>query len=209
MSKLYKKTDGYNDATIDVVPKPTNRLGITSLVLGVVALGLSISVVLGLTGPRATVGIVRTSEVLDKYQGASDARSSFADKTMAMQGNLDTLKKELQDMVIAYEGRKNTMSVQEREAQETSLRLKETQVRDYAAAVEEKSAREQQTLTESIIRHVKTAAEQIAQKKGIGVLLAVSDDGLILYHESAVDVTDEVLAQMRLNYRGELKDSTR
>jgi len=179
---------------------------IIAVVAVVVALGALAFVMFA--GSDGRVGVVRTKDILEKYPGAHDARTTFTDKASALQGNLDTLRQELEHMLQDYEQRSASMPTAEREARQQSLRLKEAQVRDYAAAVEHKTVTEQQTLTASLINHVKAAAEEIARQRGIDVVLTIGDDGQVVYHDKAVDITDEVLTAMKQSYRGELKGST-
>lgn len=179
---------------------------IIAIAAAVVALVTAAYVLFG--GSDGRVGVVRTKDILEKYPGAHDARTTFTDKASALQGNLDTLRLELDRMLQDYEQRSASMTASEREARQQSLRLKEAQLRDYAAAVEHKTATEQQTLTASLINHVKAAAEEVARQRGIDVVLTIGEDGQVVYHDKSVDITDEVLATMKQSYRGELKGST-
>jgi len=183
---------------------PLSKVSVISAIVAAVVAVASVAYVM-FAASDGRVGVIRTKDILEKYPGAHDARTTFTDKASALQGNLDTLQQELQLMLREYEQGSASMSTTEREARQQALRLKEAQVRDYASAVEHKTATEQQTLTASLINHVKAAAEEIAQQRGIDVVLTIGDDGQVVYHDKAVDITDEVLASMKKSYRGELK----
>ncbi len=156
-------------------------------------------------GERPLVAIVKVQEVLQKYQGAIDARARFANTTSAWKGNIDTLKRELQTMLFDYEQKRVSMSVSERTEHENAIRRKETQVRDYASAIDEKAGKEQQVLTESVVNHVRNAADAIGRERGLRLVMAVQDDGFVLYSDNTVDLTADVLALLRTTYRGEFK----
>ncbi|MBS1561141.1 MAG: OmpH family outer membrane protein [Bacteroidetes bacterium] len=155
--------------------------------------------------PHASVAIVRVDEVLAKYQGAMDARSSFVKTTGSWQSNIDTLKHELHQMMMDYEHDRSSMSESVRQTMEEAIRRKQAEVEDYSRAIEERAGKEQALLTESVVNHIHRAADQLGRNRGYGLVLAVQDDATVLYKQDAVDITNEVLQVLGQNYRGELR----
>lgn len=183
-----------------------NKTLTTSLVLvSLIAIGLVLWFAVFRVGEKPPMAIVKVAEVLQKYQGAVDARARFSNTTSAWKGNIDTLKGELQSMYFDYEQVRSTLSPAEKAKQEEAIRRKETQVRDYATAIEDRAGKEQQVLTESVVNHVRSAAESIGRERGLRLVMAVQDDGFVLYSDNTVDITPDVLALLRTTYRGEFK----
>ncbi len=146
------------------------------------------------------IGIVRMTEILEKYQGAADARTGFSKTAMAWQSNIDTLRSELQEMIMSYEKDRHAMSVAQRTSFENVLQMKRRQVEDYASAIQQRATDEQRAVTEKLIAKVKHAADASASEMGMDLVIAVQDDAFVLYSTEAVDVTSHVLGRLRQQY---------
>lgn len=149
--------------------------------------------------------VVRVNTVLERYQGAQDARQEFQKKTSVWQANVDTLKTELQNMVMDYERERAALSPAERQVREQALRDKDGQVQEYASAIVQRMEEEQKVLIEGIVNQVKTAAEQIGKEHGYDLVLAIQDEGMLLYQTDAADATPVVLDYLRTHYTGSFK----
>ncbi|MBK6291616.1 MAG: OmpH family outer membrane protein [Ignavibacteria bacterium] len=147
---------------------------------------------------------MRIQKVLERYDGALDAKKAFRTTTMAWGANVDTLRSELQRLVFEYESVGSSNS-RLRDSLGLQLRRKEAQIADYSKAVEQKTAQEQQLLTEGVISQVRTAAESVAKSEGVDCFLAVQDDGMLVFALETVDMTDVVLERLRTTYRGQFK----
>lgn len=170
--------------------------------LGVVFVGALVGVFwLWLTMPPK-VGIVRVADVLEKFDGAIQAKKDFQHTTIAWQANIDTLRSELQGQVLDFERDRSQLSEQERRARQEELQQKSSEIEQYTGAVQEKAAREQSLLTEGVVNQIKTAAEVVAKSQGFDVVHALQADGAILYSSESVDITEEVLEYLRAHYRG-------
>lgn len=176
------------------------------IVATVAALACGIAVYL-LLRPAAgfRTGVVKVNTVLERYQGAQDARQAFQQKTAVWQANVDTLKAELQTMVMDYERERTALSPTEQRTREQALRAKEMEVQDYAGAIMQRMEQEQKVLIEGIVNQVKTAAEQIGKEHGYDLVLAIQDEGMLLYQTDAADATPVVLDYLRTHYSSSLK----
>lgn len=172
--------------------------------LTVLACGVALYALLRGTSTSRTA-VVRVNTVLERYQGAQDARQEFQKKTGAWQANVDTLKAELRNMVMDYERERTALSPVERQSREQALRTKEMEVQDYAGAIMRRMEEEQKILIEGIVNQVKTAAEQIGKEHGYDLVLAIQDEGMLLYQTDAADATPVVLDYLRTHYTGSFK----
>lgn len=174
-------------------------------VISTVALTLSVALcVFVLTSSQPRIGIVRIQKVLERYEGALDAKVAFRETTMGWGANVDTLKSELQRITFEYEQIRH-ISPKIGDSLSLALRTKQAQIEDYQRAVSNKTSEEQQILTDGVIAQVRTSAEKVAKTQGVGALLAIQDDGMLVYCSDAVDMTDVVLDQLRTTYRGQFR----
>lgn len=150
-------------------------------------------------------GVVRVNAILERYQGAQDARQAFQQKTAVWQANVDTLKAELQNMVMDYERERTALSPTEQRAREQALHAKEREVQEYASAIMQRMEQEQVVLTNGIASQVKTASEEVGREHGYDLILAIQDEGMLLYQSDAVDATPAVLDYLRTHYSSSLE----
>lgn len=147
------------------------------------------------------VGIVRVADVLEKYDGAIQAKKDFQRTTTTWQSNIDTLRAELQNKVLDLERDRNQLSPGDLRSRQVEINQKNSEIEQYTGAVQEKASREQALLTEGVVNQIKTAAEVVAKEHGFDIVHALQADGAILYNSETVDLTNEVLEYLRSHYR--------
>lgn len=106
------------------------------------------------------------------------------------------------DVIVKYRG---MLDARTSSAMEESICRSESQVRDNAVATGEKTRAGHRKLTENVVSRVRTAAEAIGRERGLDLIIAVQDDGGVLYNSSSIDLTADVLAELSRTYRGELR----
>ena len=177
------------------------------LIIATVALLISIgTLVLVMTSRSPRIGLVRIQKVLDRYEGALDAKKAFRESTSTWGANVDTLRSELQRLVFEYE-QQSSSNKSLRDSLSLLLRTKEAQIVDYQKAVEQKTSQEQQVLTEGVISQVRSASEAVAKSEGIDAFIALQDEGMLMYATESVDLTDIVLERLRTTYRGQFREA--
>lgn len=174
---------------------------VAALTLSVVGTILRFTVPEG--GGKPVVVIVEVHDVVVKYRGALDARTSFSSTSAAWQGNIDTLHHELQTMYMDYERRRPGHSAAERTAMEGSIRHRESQVRDNAIATGEKTRAGHRKPTENIVSCLRGAADGICRERDHDPIIGVRDDCGVLFDSGGIDPTVDVLADLSRTYRGE------
>jgi len=155
-------------------------------------------------GAHPRIGIVRIQKVLERYEGALDAKKEFRTTTAAWGANIDTLQAEINRLMFEIErlGRGNPKVYDSLVAQ---VRTREAQLLDYRKAVESKTAQEQQLLTEGVVGQIRTAAEEVARDSDVECMLAIHDEGMIISADKHIDMTDVVLERLRTTYRGQFR----
>lgn len=177
------------------------------IIIGAVAaLACGIALYLLLRPAAASrTGVVRVNAILERYQGAQDARQAFQQKAAVWQANVDTLKAELQNMVMDYERERSSLTPTQVRDREEALHAKEREVQEYATAIMQRMEQEQTVLTNGIASQVKTASEEVGREHGYDLILAIQDEGMLLYRSDAVDATPVVLDYLRTHYSSSFK----
>lgn len=158
-----------------------------------------------LSSTRGSIAIVRMEKVLSKYSGAIDARSSFTRLAQTWKSNIDTLRSEYSQALLDYEQQRGKITDTERSSREAQLARMQQNIAEYTSAIEDKAATEQGKLTERLVKIVKVSVENASKDLGYDVVLAINDDGFLLYNSEAVDVTEEVIEYLQSTYRGEFR----
>lgn len=171
-------------------------LSVLSLLVSIVALSMTLLL------RTPTVGIVRIQKVLERYEGAIDAKKSFRSTTMAWGANVDTLRGEINRLLLDLE-RIPANNRKLRDSLGRMLRIREAQLQDYTKAVQAKTTEEQQMLSEAVVNQLRTAAESVAKSHGFDLFLAIQDEGMIVTSAESVDMTEAVLDRLRETYRGQ------
>ena len=134
------------------------------------------------------VCIVRMSVIMERYQGAIDASANVQRKQSAAQENIDSIIRS------ADVG-----------ADHAAASVRQQQVQRYIEVVEQKAIEEQAALSKRLMSHVKSAAETISDGMELDLVLAITDDSFVLSKSELVDVTDEVLRELKRSYRDDFK----
>lgn len=203
---MKNKSQNLIQMTEHLSPRRSSRIIIIGCALASVISATALLIAVVSRSPR--IGIVRIQKVLERYEGALDAKKAFRTTTLAWGANVDTLQSEINRLMFEVE-RSSTSQRRVRDSMSTLLRTREAQLLDYRKAVESKTIQEQQLLTESVVNHVRTAAESVAKNSGVDCFLAIHDEGMIVAASETVDLTDEVLVELRKTYRGQLRAPAR
>ncbi|MBN9400958.1 MAG: OmpH family outer membrane protein ['Candidatus Kapabacteria' thiocyanatum] len=144
----------------------------------------------------ATVAIINTETIINRYQGAHEARKSFQTTSDAWQRNVDTLRSELMRIVHTYETLPANASVHLKDSLKREAEAQQQRLSSYTEAVQSKAEQEQMTLTDGIVTQIRTAAAAVAADRGIAVVLAEGADSPVIYGDKAIDLTQDVLAEL-------------
>ena len=172
---------------------------IIAISLSIVCLGASIWLYTMVQGtPR--VAIVELSKVLERYQGAQEARLEYNKTEGSLQANVDTLAKEFALMVQQYEREKAGLTKQQQQIRENELRAKQSQVSDYSRIASKQAEEQNNLLTQGVLNQIKTAGELVGKESGYDLVLSVQDNSSILFSTHTANISDEVIEYLRKHY---------
>ncbi|MCX7917035.1 MAG: OmpH family outer membrane protein [bacterium] len=136
------------------------------------------------------IGYVDIKKVFDNYEEAKKIEENFKKEVDEAQKSLDKLQEEVKKMQDEYEKKKNLMKPEEQTKKENELRVKIQELSKKWMETKQKLDEKGKNLEAQIFEDIKKAISDYAKKNGYYMVV---DSRLILYGESAVDLTDEVI----------------
>jgi len=144
---------------------------------------------------------VDTNVLMQKYQGMKDARAEFEKKAKVWQTESDTLVKEWQNQLKAYEKERTGLTAKEKQLKEEKLRNKQQQINGYRQSTEKKAHEEEQKLTQTVINQVNDYVSEYGKKHGYKYIMGANGTGNILYADKKNDITEIILEGLNKEYK--------
>lgn len=144
---------------------------------------------------------IDSNQLLNGYHGMQEARAEFQKKASVWQANVDTLMNEVQTSIMDYEKESQKMTAKEKELSKELIRTKQRQLQDYQAAMRDKSAQEDQLVTERVLTTINSFLTAYGKKNNYKVIFGATASGNIIYAEEAINITDEVLDMLNAQYQ--------
>lgn len=168
----------------------------------VVLLIFSVAYLFYLQSKTPKVAYIRSVYLLENYEGTKEAYEEFQKKAIEWQGNTDTLKSQYQATFMSYRENEATLSKEDKQKVQQDLMQKKANFEKYQQAIQEKSAEEDQKMTEAVFKQIDAYVQVYAKKKGYDLIIGVGTDGNLLYGNDAYDITEEVLIEINKIYAG-------
>lgn len=151
---------------------------------------------------KDTIAYVDSAKLVNGYQGMIDARQVYQKKAAGWQANIDTLSKEVQQRITAYEKESLKMSRNERDLSRELIRTKEQQLQEYSEAMNAQAQQEDAKMTSDVISQMNAFIKKYGKANNYTIILAAVN-GNVVYAEDAIDLTDEILDGLNKEYKGQ------
>ena len=174
---------------------------LTTVVSGLAMIGVITLLIIQLSAPKK-IAYIQTDELLAEYKGMIEAKQNYEVKAVSWQSNIDTLGKELENMVKEYEEARGSMSISERQQEEKELQQKQKQLNDYRKSIAQQAQQEDAKLTEGVLNQVNTYIKDYGKENGYKMIFGANGSGTIVYGTDAIDVTDVILKGLNREYNG-------
>jgi outer membrane protein len=148
------------------------------------------------------IAYVDALKLVSNYEGMKIAKAELQSKFLTYQKNIDTLKMELSSKSNEYTSRRSTLSAGEKKLFEEVLSAKEQQLVNYQNMVQEKAQEEDLELTQKALDKINTYVKQYGEQHGYELILAATQYGNIVYGYPDVDITDEIIEGLNVEYKG-------
>ncbi len=173
---------------------------IVSMCISFLAIGISVYIFVNKPKPLAYIDVAK---IIEKYQGMTDARKSYQQKTTVWQSNIDTLKVELDKVFQDYGKNASKMTAKEAELSRELLKTKEQQYLQYKDNIRQKAMEEDKKMTETVLLKVNLFLKEYGNSKGYAFIFAANGNGSMAYADERLDITEEVLVKLNQAYKGE------
>lgn len=146
---------------------------------------------------------VDSVQLLNQYEGMINARKLFQQKTEGWKANIDTLTNEVKTAIMDYEKSSSSMSAKERQLSQELIRTKQNQLAQYQQAMNSQAQQEDQKMTSDVVVQVNAYLKKYGESKGYTIIFAATEYGNIAYADDDLNVTQEVLAGLNKEYKGQ------
>ncbi len=181
--------------------KNYKRLILSSILLSVLTVcSIGMSTYLYLKKPK--LGFVYNNRILNEYNGVKEGKKLYAEKAEMMTANLDTLGKEIDQMIGKYQQEVSKLSTKEKELTEQIIKRRQSEYFNYKKVIEEKTQEEDKKITEAVLKQIDSFIAEYAKNKGYDYIFGSSDAGSLFFASEKEDLTDEILKGLNGTYEG-------
>lgn len=175
-----------------------NSIALVALAMSTVAIVMVAVLLLG--SSQKSIAVVRSNAIIHGYAAMKDAQERYENKQKAWQTSVATLENELQTEVEGYRAVYASLSKEEVQQREQALTQKRDNYRQYTQALQEKAAKEEQEMMQSLLNQINSFVEQYGKEHGYDIILGTTSAGNVLYGTPSVDITDGVLKALNDAY---------
>lgn len=162
------------------------------LSIGIVAIGLKLN-----ANPK--IAYVRSSELVEKFKGMQEAGDRYQKKLTSYQTNVEKLQLDLEKDIQDFKKASQQLSKIQKEKRMLRMREQEKQLIAYKNSLKQKALEEEKIIA-GAFNQINSLVEQYAKENGYDVILGTTQEGSLLYGNMALDITEDVLDYLNLNY---------
>jgi outer membrane protein len=141
------------------------------------------------------VAVVDIRKVVTTSQAGSAAQKDYEKEVKGARARLDVKKKELESQQQAFQKAKDSLSGKARSEREDTLLGLEKEFRRSVQDTEEQLRKKNGQLLGELFKRVRTVVNDIG-KKGDYSLILEKGDNSVLFAESGLDITNEVIERL-------------
>lgn len=181
-------------------PRSTGNV-LTFLALGIGSVALVLVAVMFFWGnQQKRIAVVRSNAIIHGYTAMKDAQERYDNKQKAWHTSVATLENELQTEVESFRAVYASLSKEEMQKREQTLEQKRSHYVQYTQALQEKAAKEEQDMMQSVFNQINSFVEEYGRQHGYDIILGTTSAGNVLYGTPSVDITDDVLKALNNSY---------
>jgi len=146
-------------------------------------------------------GYIDSSVILEKMKDYQTAQQELDKAAEGWQKEIEEKSKELEALKRELIAEGVLMTPEMKATKEAELKEKETKLREFQRNVfgyEGMFFIKRQTLVDPLLDKINEAARKVAKKYGLGMLIDIAGDLVLVYAEKKYDYTDYVLEELEL-----------
>ncbi|MEW6095529.1 MAG: OmpH family outer membrane protein [bacterium] len=139
------------------------------------------------------IGVIDGRRIFDEYPESKKAKGLLVKELKEKQEEINTRTQEIEK--LEEELKSNLLlSDEERAKKEKEINEKKRAVLKYSHEAEEYLSAKEEELTKEITQKVYLLIKQIAEEKGINIIL---ENNYVLYVDDSLDITEDVIAKIK------------
>lgn len=143
---------------------------------------------------------VNNQKLIQDYKGLKDTEAKFTAKSAKVKTTLDSLAKDFQKEVQAYQKAAESMSSSERKEKEQALMTKQQQLRQQQQTIGQVLNQQSTKAIDSIITVVKGFVADYGKENGYTYIFGATEAANIMYAKEGKDITEEILKELNAAY---------
>jgi outer membrane protein len=167
-----------------------------------VGINLVLTIVLGVLFFTKTndIALVRTPEVLARYQGMIEANALLKEKENEYLSRLDTLRVLYNREVNELSVNRDRLSKKEITRRERKVEQRHQDYLQYQGVVDKKYNEDQEKITAGAINQVNDFIRAYAEKHKLKVVIGSNITGNVLYGHPDLDITEDIIQGLNDSY---------
>lgn len=142
---------------------------------------------------RPSIGYVESAIMMDRYEGAVQARAQLKKDLSEWEENIKKLAGDIQTLQQEFQEKNHSWNAVTRKEKQSQFMKKQDDLNRYRQAVSEKAVKREQELMEPVITELNQLLKSFGKEQGIDILFGTIAGGNILYGNPAVDYTEAFL----------------
>lgn len=144
---------------------------------------------------------VNVDSLLNNYDYFKVTRTQLEDRRKKLENEIAGRTRSLENEVVAAQRKANTMTLEQAQLTEQTLRRKEQELVRYQNDAARQLAEEEQKKNEELINNISLYLKKHTEDKPYKIVFGYSKGGGILYATDSLDITQEVLKGLNQDYQ--------
>lgn len=150
----------------------------------------------------AEIAYVNTDTLMAKYEYYKTTSDNMKSRREKLEQEVNGRARSLQNEFAAYQRKSNSMTVEQIQAAEQTLRMKEAELRQYSEKLANDLAKEEQQKTEELLQKISDYLKNYIKGKPYKYVFAYTKGAsAILYAQDNLNITQEVLDGLNAEYK--------
>ncbi len=147
-----------------------------------------------------TMAFVRIDAVFAQYAGMKDVQSVLEAKHTSWQSEIDTLQSDYRNTVATLGRDYKSLPFDERKRLEELVSVQEHNLTSHASSLSNRMQEEREKLLSGVMNQLNAAISSYATEHDLAIVFGINGDGSILYGRKALDITDQIVADLNRTY---------
>ena len=144
---------------------------------------------------------VNVDSLLNNYDYFKATRTQLEDRRKKLETEIAGRTRSLENEVVSAQRKANTMTLEQAQLTEQTLRRKEQELVRYQNDAARQLAEEEQKKNEELINNISLYLKKHTEDKPYKIVFGYSKGGGILYATDSLDITQEVLKGLNQDYQ--------